>query len=244
MLKNSLIYFAILFLPSLVLGLWQLFDDNYLKEKYEEKLSKEEIENEILKRTGLKKESLDVFDKEFVTWCNSWQENDMSECKDFCEEKYHEINKLQIEGFIDTNQRRHIEISNDHNLSFLNLDTVFSSKICFSRESYRRQQELKKKAPIRLRLKFEGEIADYQTEKVINNEENENNKETYVIGNQIPYERDIILDFYLIDTDHPGNPNSWKFVGTKAYNSYFAMRNKHYSKFWDKFLKRNKVISL
>lgn len=238
MFKLTLIYFAIIFLPSFIVGLWQLFDDNILKEKYETKLSKEEIENKILSITSLPRTALDSFDEGFQQWCDNWSKNDMSSSKKFCEEKYHEINKLQIEGFIDTNQTRHIELSKDHDLSFLNIDIDYHPKICLTKDSIKHQRELKENAPIRLRLKYEGEIADYQTEKT------EDGKDAFVIGNQIPYERNIILDFYLINKAHPELPDSWKFIGTKAYNSYFAMREKHYPKFWDKILKRNKTISL
>lgn len=238
MLESTLIYFLLIFTPSLIVGLWQLFDDNILKQKYEKRLSEKEIEDTIHQITGLDKKSLDIFDKQFIAWCDSWSKNDMSSCQSFTQEDYFEILKLQIEGFIDTNQTRHIEISKDHAISYLNLDTTYKPKICLTKKQKEIQEDLKLNSPIRLRLKFEGEIADYQTEKT------KENTDAFVIGNEIPYERDIILDYYLIDKSNPSDINSWKFVGTKAYSDYFSMKEKKYPLWLDKLLNRNKGVSL
>ena len=88
MLESTLIYFLLIFTPSLIVGLWQLFDDNILKQKYEKNLSEKEIDDRIHQITGLDNQSLDIFDKQFIAWCDSWEKNDMSLCEPFAQEDY------------------------------------------------------------------------------------------------------------------------------------------------------------
>lgn len=154
MLESTLIYFLLIFTPSLIVGLWQLFDDNILKQKYEKRLSEKEIEDTIHQITGLDKKSLDIFDKQFIAWCDSWSKNDMSSCQSFTQEDYFEILKLQIEGFIDTNQTRHIEISKDHAISYLNLDTTYKTKNMFNKKTKRNSRRLKIKFSYKTAIKI------------------------------------------------------------------------------------------
>lgn len=266
-MKTFLFYFTLVFMPSLILGLWQLYDDNILKEKYERKLSKEERTNKIIKAffpnifnfpdkennkeaeiiNSKEKEIIKKVKNDFLTWCNAWENLDMSPCKSFSEEKYHEINNLQIEGYVDTKQRRHLDVDEATlDISLLNLYPYIKSKTIqetISDIKSRRKNRIKfsKDNELycdRLRFKVTGNIADYQTSmfKDLNN--------AIVYGSNEKQPMELVLDYILVDKEHPHSLESWKFIGTKAYNDFLEMKEKSYPEHWDKLLHRNKFNKL
>lgn len=266
-MRTFLFYFTLVFAPSLILGLWQLYDDNILKEKYERKLNKEErtekiikvlfpdifsysikenaVETEIIK--SKEEEIIEKVKKDFLVWCKAWENLDMTPCKKFSEEKYHEINKLQIEGYIDTKQRRHLDVDESSlDISLLNLYPYIKPKTVQETIHNLKSQKKKKNNSDkneglycdRLRFEVTGNIADYQTSMF----EDLNNAIVYGSSEKQPM--NLVLDYVLVNKDNPHSLESWKFIGTKTYNDFLNMKEKKYPERWDKLLHRNKFNKL